>query len=111
MLGARCNADAPFYLKINDVDERRNIIAKCEAKLKELEMYNEKLLKAVTTTEELREWSKATAARLRELKSLDANAMKREERVKEAICLQEEAKKRMKAIKDLEYEYNKLLSG
>lgn len=95
--------------EVNDIDERRNVIAKCEAKLKELEDFNDKLTKAVETTHELKDWAKATEHRLNELRNPSSTGRTREERVKESICLQEECKKKLRAVKDLEYDYRKLL--
>ncbi|RXG72763.1 hypothetical protein Avbf_05129 [Armadillidium vulgare] len=95
--------------EVNDIDEKRNVIAKCELKLKELEEYNEKLVKAVEQTEDLKVWSKQTAQRLQELRNIKNTSRTREERVKESICLQEECKKKLTAVKDLDYEYRKLL--
>ncbi|KAB7500414.1 hypothetical protein Anas_12615 [Armadillidium nasatum] len=95
--------------EVNDIDEKRNVIAKCELKLKELEEYNEKLVKAVEQTEDLKVWSKQTAQRLQELRNIQNTSRTREERVKESICLQEECKKKLAAVKDLDYEYRKLL--
>lgn len=97
--------------QVNDIDEKRNVIAKCELKLKELEEYNEKLVKAVEQTEDLKVWSKQTAQRLQELRNIKNTSRTREERVKESICLQEECKKKLTAVKDLDYEYRKLLPG
>ena len=88
---------------------KRNIIAQCEAKMLELEEYNNQLLEAVEKTKELKDWSKATETRLRDLYSFKNKSQ--EERVKENICIQEDCKKQLRQVIELEEAYNKLLPG
>ncbi|KAL7643675.1 UNVERIFIED_CONTAM: hypothetical protein RMT77_005658 [Armadillidium vulgare] len=94
--------------EVSEVEEKRQIIGKCEAKLKELEDYNNKLSEAHKKYKELDDWARPSNQKLKDLCTNEE--MSPEDRVNEIIGLQAEGRIRIPLVEPLEAELNSLLT-
>lgn len=91
------------------MEEKRTVIGKCIETLTKLEEYNNKLTKAVNHAKELEAWAGPTNTKLKEITT--DTKLSPEERVKEILILQDQARERQPQIGPLDEDYKKLLSG
>ncbi|KAK8749169.1 hypothetical protein OTU49_015712 [Cherax quadricarinatus] len=94
--------------EVADVEDKRNVIEKCNVKLNKLFEYNEKLAKAVNHAKALQDWASPTNTKLKEI-TTDPD-LSPEDRVKEILILQEQAQERLPQIDPLNAEYKALLT-
>ena len=91
------------------MQEKRTVIDKCIETLTKLQEYNDSLSKAVNHAKDLEDWAGPTN---RKLKEITTNPdMSPEDRVKEILILQEQAKERLPQLDPLDEDYKKLLTG
>ncbi|KAK7020240.1 hypothetical protein SK128_027531 [Halocaridina rubra] len=102
-------ADKKDFLdkEVAEVEEKRNIIGKCKAKLDKLFEYNDNLTKAVNHAKELQDWASPSNAHLKEI-TTDPD-MSPEDRVKEILILQEQAKEKLPQVEPLNKDYKGLI--
>jgi len=94
--------------EVAEVEEKMQIIAKCEAKLKSMFEYNGKLTDAVNKCRELNDWAVPSGEKLQEI--CTSETLIPEDRVKEILILQEEAQARAPLIAPLDADYKALLT-
>jgi len=94
--------------EVAEVEEKMQIVQKCEAKLKSMMEYNGKLTDAVNRCHELNEWAVPTKEKLQEI--ITSETLIPEDRVKEILVLQEEAQVRAPLIEPLDADYKALLT-
>ena len=85
------------------------IIGKCEGKLTSMSEYNDKLTDAVNRCKALNEWATPSNSKLKEICTSDS--LTPEDRVKEILLLQEEAKTKQPLLEPLGALYKELLTG
>ncbi|XP_045608233.1 muscle-specific protein 300 kDa [Procambarus clarkii] len=94
--------------EVAEVEEKRSVIEKCNAKLNKLVEYNDALTKAVNQAKQLNDWAVPTNSKLKEI-TTDPE-MSPEDRVKEILILQEQAQERLPQIEPLNTTYKSLLT-
>jgi len=94
--------------EVNDVEEKRQIITKCEDTLNTLFDYNGKLTAAVTHCRELDGWAKPTREALDKL--CTDETITPEDRTKEILTLQEVKTEKEPQLAPLDEEYRVLLT-
>lgn len=94
--------------EIAEVDEKRAIVGKCEKKLGELLDFNDKITKTFTSAHALRDWANPTKTKLDEI--CGTSEMSPEDRVKEILSLQEQAKEKLPQLDPITAEYKELLT-
>merc|ERR1719334_934574 len=94
--------------EVNDVEEKRAIIAKCEDTLNSLFDYNTKLTAAVTHCRDLDGWAKPTQEALDRL--CTDESITPEDRTKEILTLQEVKQEKEPQLAPLDEEYRSLLA-
>jgi len=94
--------------EVADVEEKMQIIEKCKKKLDSMSEYNDNLTKAVNTTRELNDWAGPASDKLKEIVTSDT--LTPENRVKEILALQEEARQKMPVVEPLGADYKALLT-
>ena len=97
------------WFQVAEVEEKLQVVAKCEKKLASLKEYNEKLTAAVTKCRELNDWASPSNSKLKEI--CTSEELTPEDRVKEILILQEEARARQPELEPLDVEYKALLTG
>ncbi|MCL4126854.1 UNVERIFIED_CONTAM: hypothetical protein GTU68_031187 [Idotea baltica] len=95
--------------EVNEVNEKRAIIEKCEKKLKELEEYNTKLTAACNEYKELNDWARPANTKLKSV--CTDEELSPEDRVNEIINLQAEGKIRQPKIEPLGVQLNSLITA
>jgi len=93
--------------EVNDVEEKRSIITKCEDTLNSLFEYNTKLTNAVNHCKELDGWSKPTQEALDRL--CTDETITPEDRTKEILTLQEVKQEKEPQLEPLDLEYRTIL--
>jgi len=93
--------------EVNDVEDKRNIVTKCEDTLNSLFDYNTKLTNAVNHCHDLSNWAKPTQETLDKL-CTDENITP-EDRTKEILNLQEVGQEKVPQLEPLDLEYRTLL--
>ncbi|XP_076044500.1 muscle-specific protein 300 kDa-like [Oratosquilla oratoria] len=94
--------------EIAEVNEKRAIVGKCEKKLGELLDFNDKITKTFTASHSLRDWANPTKTKLDEI--CGTSEMSPEDRVKEILSLQEQAKEKLPQLDPITAEYKDLLT-
>jgi len=94
--------------EVSEVDDKRNIIGKCKDKLDKLFEYNAKLTTAVDHGKALQEWASPANSHLKDI-TTDPE-MSPEERVKEILILQEQAKEKLPQVDPLAADFKALIS-
>jgi len=93
--------------EVAEVEEKRTIIGKCEAKLNKLFEYNNELTKAVKDATDLQDWATPTNSHLKTI-CTDEN-MSPEDRTKEILLLQEQAVEKLPLVEPYHKEYQRLI--
>lgn len=94
--------------EVAEVEEKIAVVQKCEAQLKSMMGYNDKLADAVSRCRALNDWASPSNSKLKEICTSDT--LTPEDRVKEILLLQEEAKTKQPLIEPLEADYKALLT-
>lgn len=94
--------------EVSEVEEKRNVIEKCNQKLSKLFEYNDQLTKAVNHGKELNDWALPTDSKLKEI-TTDPD-LSPEDRVKEILILQEQAKEKLPEVEPLNTDFKTLLA-
>jgi len=94
--------------EVAEVEEKMQIVNKCESKLTQMFEYNAKLTEAVNKCRELNDWAQPSSEKLKEI--CTSETLIPEDRVKEILILQEEAKERQPIIDPLDADYKALLT-
>jgi len=94
--------------EVAEVEEKMQIVMKCEGKLKSLMEYNAKLTDAVNRCHEINDWAQPSSVKLQEI--ITSETLIPEDRVKEILILQEEAAARTPLIEPLDADYKALLT-
>lgn len=95
--------------QVAEVEEKLQIVAKCEKKLQALTEYKDKLSDAVNRCRALNDWAVPANSKLKEICTSDV--LTPEDRVKEILILQEEAKQRQPLMEPLGADYKVILTG
>ncbi|XP_018019546.1 muscle-specific protein 300 kDa-like [Hyalella azteca] len=94
--------------EVAEVEEKMQIIEKCEKKLLSMSSYNDRLTDAVNRTRALQEWASPSNSKLKEICTSDT--LTPEDRVKEILILQEEANQKRPLLEPLTADYKALLT-
>ncbi|KAF2369155.1 hypothetical protein FHG87_000076 [Trinorchestia longiramus] len=94
--------------EVAEVEEKMQIIGKCEKKLASMTEYNDKLTDAVNRCKALSEWATPANSKLKEVCTSDT--LTPENRVKEILLLQEEAHKQRPLLEPLGVDFKALLT-
>lgn len=94
--------------EVAEVEEKLQIVAKCEAKLASMTEYNNKLTDAVNRCRALNDWASPSNSKLKEI--CTSEELTPEDRVKEILILQEQAKEQQPLIDPLDADYKALLT-
>lgn len=94
--------------EVADVEDKMSIIGKCQAKFDKLFDFNGKLTEAVKHGQALQEWASPCNSKLREVTSDED--MSPEDRVKEILILQEQAREKMPEVEPLHKDFKALLT-
>ncbi|XP_063866278.1 muscle-specific protein 300 kDa-like isoform X2 [Scylla paramamosain] len=95
--------------EVSEVEEKKTVIDNCIETLTKLQDYNDALSKAVNHAKDLEDWAGPTNRKLKEI-TTDPD-MSPENRVKEILILQEQAKEKLPQLDPLDEDYKKLLTG
>lgn len=94
--------------EVAEVEEKLQIIEKCQKTLETLTEYNDNLTKAVNQCNELNDWARESNSKLKEICTSDV--LTPEDRVKEILVLQYEAKKREPIVEPLDVDFKALIT-
>uniref|UniRef100_A0A6A7FNC3 Coiled-coil domain-containing protein 150-like isoform X3 n=1 Tax=Hirondellea gigas TaxID=1518452 RepID=A0A6A7FNC3_9CRUS len=94
--------------EVSEVEEKLQIVAKCEKKLASLTGYNDKLTAAVKHCNDLNDWAGPSNSKLKEI--CTSEVLTPEDRVKEILILQEEAHERQPQLEPLSAEFKELIT-
>jgi len=94
--------------EVAEVEEKMQIVGKCEKKLTSLTEYCEKLTDAVNRCKALSEWATPSKAKLEDI--CTSTTMIPEDRVKEIIVLQGEANERRPLLEPLDADFKALIT-
>lgn len=94
--------------EVAEVEEKMLIVGKCEKKLNAMFEYNAKLTDAVNRCRALSDWGGPSNSKLKEICTSDE--LTPEDRVKEILALQEDAKSKQPLIDPIEADYKALLT-
>jgi len=94
--------------EVSEVEEKMQIVAKCEKKLNSLNEYCDKLTDAVNRCTALTEWAPEAKNKLDEI--CTSTTLIPEDRVKEILVLQDQANERRPLLEPLDADYKALIT-
>lgn len=94
--------------EVAEVEEKIQIVERCQKTLESLTEYNDKLTAAVNKSNELNEWARVSNSKLKEICTSDS--LTPEDRVKEILVLQYEGQKWQPIIDPLDAEFKALIT-
>jgi len=94
--------------EVAEVEEKLQIVEKCQKTLEKLTEYNDKLTAAVNQCKELNDWASTSNSKLKEI--CTSEVLTPEDRVKEILVLQDEAHQRQPLVDPLDADFKALIT-